>query len=126
MNAYVYCLYSTKDGVPRHIGRADDRVSYRFKQHITAALEKEPGHLYDWIRDVWRQGHDVGVFTLQEGVSPQDYDMFENYWTSQFAALLNNAGDQTEGTNSPLADQVIAAITAQLNLGRRPAHTTSG
>ena len=56
---YVYCLYSTEGGVPKYVGKASDRISYRFKQHVAAALEKEPGPLYDWMRDVYRLEHDV-------------------------------------------------------------------
>lgn len=118
MSAYVYCLYSTEDGVPRYVGRTDDKVSYRFKQHITAALEKEPGALYDWVRDVWRRGHDIGVFTLQEGIMPKDHAMFEQYWIDQFAGLLNVVGNRADKANSAAAQQVIAAIKVQLDLRR--------
>jgi hypothetical protein len=119
MSAYVYCLYSTKDGLPRYVGRADDKISYRFRQHVTAALEKEPGALYDWMRDVWRQGHDVGVFTLQEGIMPKDHAMFEQYWIDQFADLLNVMGNRPGKTNTPIADQVSKAIQEELEFGRR-------
>jgi hypothetical protein len=119
MSAYVYCLYSTENGVPRYIGRTEDKVSYRFKQHIAAALEKEPGGLYDWIRDAWREGHDIGVFTLQEGIMPKDHGMFEQYWIDQFGDLLNVVGNKEGKKNSPVAQQVISAIEAQLDLGRR-------
>lgn len=124
MSAYVYCLYSTEDGVPRYVGRADDKVSYRFKQHITAALEKEPGALYDWVRDVWRRGHDIGVFTLQEGIMPKDHAMFEQYWISQFEGLLNVVGNRPHDKKSPVARQVVAAIRAQLDIKDRPLPTT--
>jgi hypothetical protein len=119
MSAYVYCLYSTEDGVPRYVGRTDDKVSYRFKQHITAALEQEAGAVYDWIRDVWRRGHDIGVFTLQEGIMPKDLAMFEQYWIDQFAGLLNVVGNRADKRTSALAQQVVAAINAQLDLGRQ-------
>jgi hypothetical protein len=125
MSAFVYCLYSTEDGVPRYVGRADDKVSYRFKQHITAALEKEPGALYDWMRDVWRQGQDIGVFSLQEGIMPKDHAMFEQYWIDQFGGLLNLIGNRGDKSNSAVAQQVIAAIQSQLELGRRSAPPTS-
>jgi hypothetical protein len=119
MTGYIYCLYSTENGLPRYVGRADDKVSYRFKQHITSALEMEPGALYDWIRDVWRQGHDVAVFTLQEGIIPKDYAMFEQYWIDQFVDLLNVMGNRSGKPNTAIGQQVIAAIQAQLDLGRR-------
>lgn len=118
MSAYIYCLYSTENGVPRYVGLTGEKVSYRFKQHITAALEKEPGAVYDWIRDAWRQGHDIAVFMLQEGVTPKDYAMFEQYWVDQFADLLNVSDSRDDKSNSTIAKQVINAIQAQLELGR--------
>lgn len=114
MSSYVYCLYSTEDGVPRYVGRAADKVSYRFKQHVTAALEKEPGALYDWMRDVWRSDFDVLVHTLQEGVIPKDEAMFERYWIDQFSTLLNVASNRAGKETSQVAHQVITALRAQI------------
>ena len=115
MSCYVYCMYSTEDGVPRYVGRANDKVSYRFKQHVTAALEKEPGALYQWIRDVWRRGFDVAAYPLQEGIIPKDVDMFEQYWIDQFTDLLNVTGNRQGKSNSTVAGQVIHALSAQIN-----------
>ena len=115
MSSYVYCLYSTEDGVPRYVGRAADKVSYRFKQHVTAALEKEPGALYDWMRDVWRSDFDVLVHTLQEGIVPKDEAMFEKYWIDQFSSLLNVTGNREGKEASPVAQQVINALWAQID-----------
>jgi hypothetical protein len=114
MSSYVYCLYSTENGVPRYVGRAADKVSYRFKQHVTAALEKEPGALYDWMRDVWRSDFDVLVHTLQEGIIPKDEAMFEQYWIDQFSTLLNAAGNRVGKEISPVGRQVVAALRAQI------------
>lgn len=118
MGAYIYCLYSTEDGEPRYVGRASDKVSYRFNQHITAAMEKAPGALYDWMRDVWRQGFDVAVYTLQEGIVPKDLDMFEQYWIDQFGNLLNVIGNKGPKQDSAVARQIKAALRAQLELAR--------
>lgn len=118
MSSFIYCLYSTEDGWPRYVGRASDKVSYRFKQHVTAALDKEPGALYDWIRDVWRRGFDVSVHTLQEAVIPKDLDMFERYWIDQFADLLNVAGNRTGKTDSDVAGEVKRALRAQVERSR--------
>lgn len=120
MSAYIYCLYSSEDGLPRYVGRTDQKVSYRFKQHITTALEKESGALYDWIRNVWRQGYDVGFFTLQEGIVPKDLPMFEQYWIDQFADLLNVTGNRPDKVNTRTGNEVIAAIQAELELSRHP------
>ncbi len=116
--SYIYCLYSTEDGVPRYVGRANDRVSYRFKQHITAALDKEPGPLYDWMQDVWRRNHDVSVYMLQQDIIPKDVDLFEQYWIDQFANLLNVVGNNKRTANSSIANQIQAAIQTQLESSR--------
>ena len=116
MSCYIYCLYSTENGEPRYVGRTSDKVSYRFRQHITAALEKDPGALYDWIRDVWRQGADINVYTLQEGIIPKDVGMFEQYWIDQFADLLNVTGNKTGKTDSAIAQQIKSALQIQLQL----------
>ena len=111
---YIYCLYSTGDGVPRYVGRTTDKVSTRFSQHVTNALEKRPGPLYDWMRDVFRSDEDVGYHILQLGIVPADLDMFEQYWIDQFAGLLNTVGKRPRNQHSPVAQQVIAAIQRSL------------
>lgn len=118
MSCYVYCLYSTEDGQPRYVDRASDKVSYRFKQRVTAALEKEPGPLYQWMRDVWRRDYDIGVYTLQEGIIPGDLDLFEQYWLDQFADLLNVVGNKESKVDTNVATQVKAAIRTQLGMSR--------
>lgn len=119
MSAYVYCLYSTEDGVPRYVGRADDRVSYRFKQHIAAALDQEPGPLYAWMQDVWRRDFDVEFYTLQEGIIPKDHAMFEQYWIDQFTDLVNVSGNKPGKKNSAVAKQVISALKQRLESTRK-------
>jgi hypothetical protein len=119
MSCYVYCLYSTEDGEPRYVGRSSDKVSYRFNQHVTAALEKEPGALYDWIRDAWRRGYDVCAYILQEGIIPKDLDLFEKYWISQFSNLLNVVGNTPAVIDSQVAKQVKAALRLQVHEARK-------
>lgn len=106
--------------MPRYVGKATDKVSYRFKQHLTAALEKEPGALYDWMRDVWRGDFDVAAYTLQEAIITKDEAMFESYWIDQFATLLNVTGNRAGKTGSQTARQIIAAIKAQLDQVKQP------
>jgi hypothetical protein len=81
--------------------------------------EKEAGALYDWIRDVWRQGFDIGVHTLQEAIIPKDLDMFEQYWIDQFSTLLNLTGNEVPKEDSKVGQQVRAALQAQLRLTKR-------
>jgi hypothetical protein len=119
MSCYVYCLYSTADGRPRYVGRASDKVSYRYNKHITAALEKEPGALYDWIRDLWRDGNDVAVHTLQESITPKDLDLFEQYWINQFSNLFNIFGNTRRTDDTATAQQIIGVLQAQLQSSRK-------
>jgi len=119
MSCYVYCLYSTEDGNPRYVGKASDKVSYRFKQHITAALDNEKGSLYDWIRNVWRTDHDIAFHTLQENIIPKDLDMFEKYWIDQFSDLLNVAGNGHPQEDSKVGKEVRAALKNQIQQTRK-------
>jgi hypothetical protein len=100
------------------VGRASDKVSYRFHQHVAAALEKEPGALYDWIRDLWRRGFDVGVHTLQESIIPKDMDMFERYWMDQFADLLNVTGHTAGKADSRVAQTIKQVLKSEVSRAR--------
>jgi hypothetical protein len=103
MSAFVYCLYSTKDGL---------------KEHVTAALEKAPGPLYDWMRETWRHGGEVNVYTLQEDIIPADLAMFEQYWIDQFEDLLNVVGNGPFKQSSAVAKQIITVIQSKLESER--------
>jgi hypothetical protein len=90
---YIYCLYASHDGNPRYIGKTFDDPSYRLKQHVTAALQKSPGPLYEWVRETWRRGAEVRSYTLQEDIIPKELDNFERYWMRQFFGLFNVAAN---------------------------------
>lgn len=121
MSAYIYSLYSTEDGVPRYIECTGDRVSYRFKQHVAAALDQAPGPLYAWMHAVWRGGFDVEFYTLQEGVARVDEAMFEQYWIDQFTDLLNVGAADVAKTNSTIAAQIISVLKRRLDARRNGA-----
>jgi hypothetical protein len=87
----------------------------RWKKHITAALDKASGEVYDWIRDVTRRGGYVDFHVLQSGIIPADLKFYEEYWISQFTDLFNvRANDAPPTAASPTAQQVILAIKAKL------------
>jgi hypothetical protein len=104
---------------PRYVDRSVDKVSYQFKKHVTAAMDKNPGELYEWIRNVWRSGYDVSFHILQEGIIPKDLDMFERYWIAQFANLLNVAINPQTARDSPVARDIKAALKQQIQEARR-------
>lgn len=116
MSCFVYCLYSNEDGRPRYVGKASDKVSYRFRKHIADALEMTPGPVNDWIREVWRRSYDVAFYTIQERIIPDDLNMFEQYWIDQFADLVNVVGNTPGKTDSAVAKQIWNAIKHQLAL----------
>lgn len=120
MSCYVYCLYSTEDGRPRYVGKASDKVSYRFRKHVADALDMTPGPVNDWIRDAWRQSHDVAFYTIQERIIPKDLNMFEQYWIDQFADLVNVVGNKAGKSDSLVAQQITAAIQQHLTLASSP------
>jgi hypothetical protein len=73
MSCYIYCLYLTEDGEPRYIGQTSDKVNYRLKRHVTAALDHEAGPLYEWILNVSRRDFDVAVYTSTGRGHPQRF-----------------------------------------------------
>src|SRR5262245_10547915 len=86
----IYCLFSTEDGIPRYIGQTRGEAKKRHKHHLAAALDKkEKGRIYDWMREVLRKEHTVGIRVIQDDIAPIDLDTFESYWIEQFPNLIN-------------------------------------
>ena len=112
----IYCLYSTKSGLPRYVEPAPRSADQCFKQHITAALELAEGESYDWMRDHWRAGQDVRYYVLQSGVLLEDLSLFEDYWKAQFSTLFNGTGHPQAPTQVGL--KVIGIIAATLSGAR--------
>ena len=109
---YVYCLYSTQDGVPRYIGRTEGEPERRLNQHLARALEEaDRSVLYEWIRSVLRAGHLVDLHILQSEVAPKELDIFEKYWISQFVNLVNTTNIDSKITKpTNLARQIAEAL----------------
>lgn len=78
-------------------------------------LDRKPGTLLDWIRDEWRDGHEVRPYVIQDEVAPADLEMFEAYWAGQFAGLPN-AGSSADSNRSTtaLGARINDAISAIL------------
>src|SRR4028118_1829679 len=85
----IFGLYSTGEGLIRSIAQTEYTPEKCLELSITKALDREEGPLYEWIRHVWREGHDVRARVLQENVIPADLAMFESYWTEQFVGLVD-------------------------------------
>lgn len=113
----IYCLYSSDDGQPRYVGSTEYTSDKRWKRHLTDALEKKPGVLYDWMRDVSRRSKYVGYHTLQTDVIPSELDFYERYWISQFPNLFNaRLNKQPVAELSSTGKNVVLAIKSGLAL----------
>ena len=111
----IYCLYSPQDGRPRYVGQTGSQSRARFNQHVTQALRKEPGSLYDWMRGLYAAGSDPDYHVLQEDIIPADLDFYERYWIAQFDNLLNiRVGDTKTVLTTPTGENVIAVIRGKL------------
>lgn len=111
----IFGLYSTRDGLVRYVGQTEYTARKSLDHIVTKALDREPGALFDWLRDEWRGDYEVRAHLLQDDVVPADLEMFERYWTEQFSDLLNveSAADRQRPT-SELGQRINAAIKAQL------------
>jgi hypothetical protein len=111
----IYGLYSTRDGQVRYVGQTEYTARKRLDLTVTKALDREPGVLYDWLRDEWRFGHEVRAHVLQDDIIPADLAMFEAYWIEQFSGLLNvKPPADPARTTSPVGQRINNVIFAQL------------
>jgi hypothetical protein len=111
----IYCLYANENGIPRYVGMTEGDAEKRWKKHITSALDKVSGELYDWIRDVTRRGGYIDFHVLQSGIIPAELKFYEDYWITQFPDLFNVRANATPPvTPSPTGSQVILTIKAKL------------
>ena len=111
----IYGLYSTRDGQVRYVGQTEYNAGTRLDLIITKALDREPGALYDWVRDEWRAEHEVRAHVLQDDIIPADLEMFETYWVEQFSDLLEvgRPADPSRPT-SEIGQRINDCILAQI------------
>ena len=111
----VYGLYSTREGVVRHVGWTADTAAKDLDMLVTKALDQESGALLDWIRNEWRLGHEICSYVIQDEIVPADLEMFETYWVTQFAGLLTAAPSANPNSRSTaLGERINNAIAAML------------
>jgi len=113
--AELFCLYSSKDGLPRFIGRTDETSESESKRLIAAALDGDKSVLSEWIVEVLRSGFIVDSYILQRDAAPDELETFERHWVNQFPGVLNKPHGKSRPTKkSALSQQIIAAIKAKL------------
>lgn len=111
----IYGLYSTDDGLVRYVGQTEYSAQKRLDLIVTKSLEREPGALYDWVRDAWRAEKEIRAYVLQDDVIPADLEMFEAYWIEQFGGLLNvKPPADPVGVTSEIGNRIHATIHARL------------
>ena len=116
----IFGLYSMRDGQVRYIGQTEYTTRKQLDLIITKALDREPGPLYDWVRDEWRSEHEVRAHVLQDDIIPADLEMFEAYWVEQFSGLLNNSpladlARPTSDIGKRINDAILAQIKGEAN-----------
>ena len=111
----IYCLYASENGIPHYVGMTEGSAEKRWKKHLTSALDKVSGELYDWMRDVTRRSGYIDFHVLQAGIIPADLQFYEEYWITQFPDLFNVRSNSTPPVApSKIGSQVILAIKAKL------------
>jgi hypothetical protein len=111
----IYCLYSTADGRPRYVGQTTKPTAARHARHLRDAAKTASTDLHRWILGVENDGFQVRAHVLQLNVAPRELNLFERYWMSQFAGLLNcGPGTPTVRVDTPLGRAVKRALRRQL------------
>jgi len=111
----VFGLYSTREGVVRHVDRTADTAAKDLDTLVTKALDQESGALLDWIRNEWRLGHEIHSYVIQDEIVAADLEMFETYWVAQFAGLLTAAPSANpNGRSTALGERINNAIATML------------
>lgn len=119
----IYGLYSNRDGLVRYVGQTEYTARKRLDLTVTKALDRESGVLYDWVRDEWRDGHEVRAYLLQDDIVPADLDMFEAYWVEQFGGLLNvkppaDPARKTSDVGARINDTIRAQLRGEAAVGQ--------
>lgn len=111
----IYGLYSTRDGQVRYVGQTEYAAKKSLDLIITKALDREPGALYDWVREEWRAEQEVRAHVLQDDIIPADLEMFEAYWIEQFSGLVTvKPPANLARPTSEIGQRINDAILAQL------------
>jgi hypothetical protein len=116
--SFVYCLYSTENGVPRYVGQTCAAVGDRLNQHFRDASRQGRSKLHRWIRTAQSRGFEVRAHLLQVAVHPADMNFYEHYWRQQFAGLLNRTGRAERRRHTPVGEAVERALHRTLEAPR--------
>jgi hypothetical protein len=68
--ATIYCLYSTREGRPRYVGRTSKGLATRYRQHELNAADGNTDQLvHEWMREEWLAGYETQIFPIKRGGS---------------------------------------------------------
>ncbi len=113
--SFIYCLFSTENGVPRYVGQTCAAVGDRLNQHLRAASHRPQTRLHRWIRTSQRRGFEIRAHLLQMAVHPAEMNLSEHYWRQQFAGLLNRVGRSDRRRHTSIGQTVERALRARLD-----------
>lgn len=112
----IYCLYSSKDGIPRYVGQTESFARKRYARHVTCAIDMDQGDLYSWIRTEWENEYEVKHYVLQTDIIPAELDFYEEYWINQFPNLLNKKKNSGKKKPTEIGLKVIEAIKTSIEV----------
>jgi hypothetical protein len=110
----IFGLFLTGEGLIRSVAQTEYTAEKCLELSITKALDREEGPLYDWIREVWREGHEVRARVLQDNVIPAELAMFEGYWMEQFDGLIDGPARGSVAGTTEVGDRVHDDLRAEL------------
>lgn len=92
----IYCLFSTKDAVPRYIGKASDLVYERYLDHRRKAQDGKSRRVYPWMRRAWLTGFEIDYLVIATEIPPGNLNYQEGLWIRKIPNLLNERGNRSK------------------------------
>uniref|UniRef100_E6VQ27 GIY-YIG domain-containing protein n=1 Tax=Rhodopseudomonas palustris (strain DX-1) TaxID=652103 RepID=E6VQ27_RHOPX len=90
--AFIYGLYSCKDGVIRYVGETTRTCQQRFEEHCKPlpirGLYYPESRVWEWVRGQWIEGYPVKWICLEE-CAAGDRGERERVWAARFPGLIN-------------------------------------
>jgi len=84
----LYCLFSTRDGLPRYIGITMRYYDERHHQHRRDAENCSALPVHKWMRDEWLSGYGVENLLIGNYVK-NDIEKYESQYIKSLPDLLN-------------------------------------
>ncbi len=96
----IYGLYSTEDGIIRYVGETTQSLQDRLSCHKCEGLTRKiKNHRCNWIRSVYKNGHEVQI-TLLDIATEETWEDAEKHWIREYRENVGNLTNELDGGNS--------------------------